>query len=779
MRLPTTTLSLLAIAPAAAAAEERTYTDDLGVVHTTTKEKPTIVTFAHTAVSAFDYGLGTDQLIGTYGEYLVEGSTFDFDMPEQASAYSADPEPDDIARLLETTNLSPDCERTPGYCTSFDVAGLVELDPDFLVVHGVSLPSISADNLLARPSTRNLTPNLTPRFEPTNDPRTNLGPMPVRRQTVGLLELHRDPAEFPRGKDHIQRRQPRGGQLHGDRELLREVHDRHGRAIQGARGVPRGRGGSRAAGRLRRPLRGGERVQRSHGNGAREGDQDHGVVRRSHQRILREPGQRRECSRYFWIVSFSETVVSPATPIGTQMVLRMFEELGMPILHIGACANCSLSYFWETIPVESYFKSCEVNTTDFSVCNEDPLYPIDVWLYDHRVRGTVNNEDFGVVFPDKAILAGQFVEWPIGGRKITPAHAAEILRSVGPAVAGFDRIHGETDCVPDIDVSGLDHRQSGEGVKGAGAGQYACYNSGECPRLLRAFLAHCSNSILRMTRIIERLDLPQIPRSALDSPALTFDDRSYLRLHWSAKIARKIKKRKRLHRKSHGRIGFHALNQQISRAWGNVEEEVRIFCENLAATEAAKYRMVMPREVKELSTPGINSEPTKSNLDNSCIARSLPPPLCFAARSVRSVSSESSIEATAMTGACPAISNSFNSDKGLQGSSSHVSRLRSSPSVIEVDMDDEEILSLWNSSDDVDDEETRGTQESFYLPSHIDPVNITSSSVQALKRVDEEAVGPNVFSFCPGNDKMSLYLDQSQHKLSNAPKRNSIAARQA
>lgn len=56
MRLPTTTLSLLAIAPAAAAAEERTYTDDLGVVHTTTKEKPTIVTFAHTAVSAFDYG---------------------------------------------------------------------------------------------------------------------------------------------------------------------------------------------------------------------------------------------------------------------------------------------------------------------------------------------------------------------------------------------------------------------------------------------------------------------------------------------------------------------------------------------------------------------------------------------------------------------------------------------------------------------------------------------------------------------------------------------------
>lgn len=31
-------------------------------------------------------------------------------MPEQASAYSADPEPEDIARLLETTNL---CESPP------------------------------------------------------------------------------------------------------------------------------------------------------------------------------------------------------------------------------------------------------------------------------------------------------------------------------------------------------------------------------------------------------------------------------------------------------------------------------------------------------------------------------------------------------------------------------------------------------------------------------------------------------------------------------------------
>ena len=149
------------------AALERSYTDDLGVTHTTTIEKPTIVTFAHSAVSFFDYGtnertkhassrtplspvtfltkrflpfffsgLGTDQLIGTYGEYVVSGSDFDFDQPEQSSSYSADPEPRDIEKLLQTVNLSPDCERTPGYCTAFDIKTLVELDPDYLIVHG-------------------------------------------------------------------------------------------------------------------------------------------------------------------------------------------------------------------------------------------------------------------------------------------------------------------------------------------------------------------------------------------------------------------------------------------------------------------------------------------------------------------------------------------------------------------------------------------------------------------------------------------------------------------
>ena len=174
-----TALGALCLAVSADAAAERSYTDDHGITHTTSIEKPTIVTFAHAAVSLFDYGtkdrklnrrqpgpssgrcriyhvphqqqlfssicsfhhflcsgLGTDQLIGTYGEYVVSGSDFDFDQPEQTSSYSADPEPEDIAKLLVTTNLSPGCERVGGYCTEFNLDGLVELDPDYFIVQG-------------------------------------------------------------------------------------------------------------------------------------------------------------------------------------------------------------------------------------------------------------------------------------------------------------------------------------------------------------------------------------------------------------------------------------------------------------------------------------------------------------------------------------------------------------------------------------------------------------------------------------------------------------------
>jgi len=403
-----TALGALCIAVAADAALERSYTDDMGVTHTTTLEKPTIATFAHTAVSLFDYGLGTDQLIGTYGEYVVSGSDFDFEQPEQTSSYSADPEPEDIMKLLETTNLSPGCERVPGYCTEMDLDSLVELNPDYLIVHGYADSPWGFSNFteveLAFPKTKIIYNDVSLTGDDCTVYENCYG-----KSMIDLIEQYQELAVFLNLEEPASMK-----------EDLAELC------------------------------------------AAATEFQEH--MKTAHDKGIRTMAAYVDPSSAFY-----------ASPVN-DMVLRMFEELGMPILHVGKCEDCSLSYFWETIPSESYFASCD-NTTDFADCNEDPLYSVDVWLYDHRTKGVINNEDFAVVFPDMAVLMGQFVEWPIGGRKITPRHAIEVLKNVGPYVANAERLHVETPCVPDLDVSGEAHRQSGSGVKGAGAGEYACYNT--------------------------------------------------------------------------------------------------------------------------------------------------------------------------------------------------------------------------------------------------------------------------------------------------------------
>lgn len=407
-----TLLVLIAASTPCRAVLERRFTDDSGVTHITTKEKPTIVTFAHTATSLFDYGLTTNQLIGTYGEYVVTGSDFDFDEPEQTSSFNADPEPEDIKMLQQVSNLSPTCERTPGYCTAFDTDMLVDLDPDFLIVHGYADSPWAFSNFTEQvlgdfPETKIIYNDVSLKGDDCQTHENCYG-----ISMIDLIDHYRKLATF------LNLEEPAG-------------------------------------------------LEEDYSELCAAANEFSGNMKTAHEKGIRTMAAYVDPSTAFY-----------ASPVD-DMVLRMFEELGMPILHIGKCEDCSLSYFWESIPTENFFASCtdeQINATDFEMCNSDPLYPVDVWLYDHRTRATINNEDFAVVFPDKALLSGQYVEWPIGGRKITPRHAIEILNSVGPVVAGSNRIHTETLCVPDLDVSGEAHRQSGSGIKGAGAGEYACYN---------------------------------------------------------------------------------------------------------------------------------------------------------------------------------------------------------------------------------------------------------------------------------------------------------------
>jgi len=55
-------------------------------------------------------------------------------------------------------------------------------------------------------------------------------------------------------------------------------------------------------------------------------------------------------------------------------------------------------------------------------------------------------------------------------------------------------------------------------------------------------------------------------------------------------IPGKEKRRKRSHRKSHGILGFHEMNRQVSSNWKTIDSTTRTFCKLLADMEAGKFK---------------------------------------------------------------------------------------------------------------------------------------------------------------------------------------------
>ncbi|KAL7529124.1 hypothetical protein ACHAXR_003269, partial [Thalassiosira sp. AJA248-18] len=63
-------------------------------------------------------------------------------------------------------------------------------------------------------------------------------------------------------------------------------------------------------------------------------------------------------------------------------------------------------------------------------------------------------------------------------------------------------------------------------------------------------------------------------------------------------IPGKTQRRKRIHRKSHGKIGFHELNKRISKSWQVVDDETRAFCTCLSEVDSRKYKMINKKKRK-------------------------------------------------------------------------------------------------------------------------------------------------------------------------------------
>ncbi|GAX17669.1 hypothetical protein FisN_10Lu386 [Fistulifera solaris] len=396
-----------------AAVQARSFTDDRGITHEFTG-KPTIVTFAHTAVTLSHFGLGLDQLVGVWGEFAIDGSDYDFNSDSESS-YPADPTPEEMEFLASVTHISPSCK--VGYCTEFDLEIFESVKPDYIVMHGYRGKLYG--------------------FNTT-----------IEKQVVNML-----------GKpiiyiDVTQDATQPGGNCVGDggdnstycfgKSMIQVIEQYEALAL--ALGAPRPasidqdkREMCKAAKEFQ------EAAKIAHSKG----------VRALAAYIVDDPTQ-----------------LSYVAFLADDMVLRMYEELGMPILHPGSCqaANCSQNYFWEWVPTSEFFPECPPGGPLTPECAANPLYPVDLWLYDHRTTMMFISDEFKTTFPDRAVLQGQHVYWPFGGGMISYRHAAEILSIVAPRLAAAERIHPATPCTP-ADVSSANHA-----IEGLGPSQYACYD---------------------------------------------------------------------------------------------------------------------------------------------------------------------------------------------------------------------------------------------------------------------------------------------------------------
>jgi len=125
------TLLLLALAGAAA----RTFVDDAGVTHTTTKSYPTIITVVADGLSLVQFGLRHEQLKATIGERATSGSNVNGvyadgnanDHGAHASAdydprhFPADPTAAELSVLAHAVDLSPSCSGGNFWCAAIDI----------------------------------------------------------------------------------------------------------------------------------------------------------------------------------------------------------------------------------------------------------------------------------------------------------------------------------------------------------------------------------------------------------------------------------------------------------------------------------------------------------------------------------------------------------------------------------------------------------------------------------------------------------------------------------
>ncbi|KAL7516508.1 hypothetical protein ACHAWX_001515 [Stephanocyclus meneghinianus] len=170
----------------------------------------------------------------------------------------------------------------------------------------------------------------------------------------------------------------------------------------------------------------------------------------------------------------------------------------------------------------------------------------------------------------------------------------------------------------------------------------------------------------------------------------------------------KEKRRKRRHRKTHGKIGFHELSLRIADSWKNVDAETRTFCAELCDVGLMQYKIAM--RAYKAAHPEEDAETCKTaELQGKKASSAALDDLAYLFDAAPSNSRYIPTDRCTMAEVDAAFENDlslsledFNESlSDLSASSGSDSSLRCSLAGSMVDIEDDEIIKMWKSEPEV------------------------------------------------------------------------------
>lgn len=177
---------------------------------------------------------------------------------------------------------------------------------------------------------------------------------------------------------------------------------------------------------------------------------------------------------------------------------------------------------------------------------------------------------------------------------------------------------------------------------------------------------------------------------------------------------------------SHGKISFKELSSMISSAWVSADSETREFCYRLAAIGMLEYKNKKNSRMHRSTTPLVPASPDKKEAVVAVVVSEE-----LNSNKSTSSPSPSSIASSQYCGPCQTVtpvttSSSGDSPRMRELVGEYISRLqnkivkanRQQRSIKLVDMDDDDIMKLWNESPANDDNSMASVvfDQLFYSP---------------------------------------------------------------